>query len=132
MDGAGRRAADFPAAARVRVRPRPSTTNRRFPMNYENNDILDVCSDDYAGPASPSLDRQEHEAPLWSALWGRRSRLANAEETEIDLLCRIEDAESMRRHVPAFLERKLTRVRERIEILHAQILSLEHQLGGGT
>jgi hypothetical protein len=104
-------------------------------MSYAHNDTFALSDDDYAGPSAltfATFAREEHERPLRSALSGRRYRLANAEEMETDLLSRIEDGESMRRHVPAFLERKLERVRERIETLQAQILSLEHQLGGGT
>ncbi len=101
-------------------------------MNFAANDTFDFSDDDCAGPSTWAGTREEHERPLRSALSGRRFHLQNAEEIEIDLLSRIEDAESMRRHVPASLERKLERVRERIEILQAQILSLEHQLGGWT
>jgi hypothetical protein len=84
----------------------------------------------HMGPVPMSFLRDAHEEPLRATLSGRRARLATSEELECELLQRIQDAESMRRHVPGFLERKLARVRERIERLQEQILSLEDQLGG--
>jgi hypothetical protein len=101
-------------------------------MIHENDDTIEMAWGDWDGPVPATLAQDEHERPLRTALLTRLARLATAEENEIEILSRIEDAESMRRHVPAFLERKLARVRERIEVLHAQVLSLECQLEGGS
>ncbi len=75
-----------------------------------------------------SIHADSHQDLLRAALAGRSTRLAQAEELETELLLRILDAESMRRHVPAFLERKLARVRARIERLQGEVLSLEDRL----
>jgi hypothetical protein len=97
-------------------------------MNSANNDTIQASWRDYDGPVPLKLAQEERERPLRSALTSSLERLETAEDTETELLSRIEEAESMCRHVPAFLERKLERVRERIERLQTQVLSLEHQL----
>jgi hypothetical protein len=96
-------------------------------MIHANNDTFKTRSDD-DGLLPMEFVLDEYTRPLKSVLSSRQARLESAEEEEVELLSRIQDAESMRRHVPAFLERKLARVRERVELLRVQILSLEDQL----
>jgi hypothetical protein len=99
-------------------------------MIHANNDTFETSWNDHDGLLPLEFLLDQHERPLRSALTTRRARLASAEEAQSDLLSRIQNAESMRRHVPAFLERKLARIRDRIELLQGQILSLENQLQG--
>jgi hypothetical protein len=99
-----------------------------YTASFDTNDT-DFDTFLHDGPAPTRAWRERHEERLHSALWGRRTRLAVTEELERETLLQILDAESMGRHVPAFLERKLARLRARVERLQEQILSLEDQLG---
>jgi hypothetical protein len=101
-----------------------------IPTNHTSDDTFSTSWNDHEGLLPMGFFHDQHERPLRSALSTRRARIDAAEEMASELLSRIQNAESMGRHVPAFLERKLARTRDRLDLLHAQILSLEAQLEG--
>ena len=101
-------------------------------MFHADIDSFSTSWDDHDGLLPLGFVHERRARHLEASLAKRRERLAGAEEEESSLFLCIQDAESMGRHVPAFLERKLARVRERLVLLRGQVLSLEAQLDGDS